>query len=260
MNTDRFPNLTPSRAVALTCRKRFHAEHVARSLPPTPFSTPLAYGSAVHETLKGVFNPNVSAPPAARDVRSLARNAFSRQGYPIGAQRDADLEKCIACVTAYLAASPATEETVGVEIFDSLRITHKTAHPLALGAKFDRLLSRTEAAHHLCVRDYKTGAPGPLDLDGAVIMLAIIAVKFKEYDGYSVEYDYLDDSGLRERRTVTFADAKAAWPDLKARAVQMYDAQAFPAEPGEHCQFCPLRAACQPDLIVDMDDLDALLG
>ena len=170
----------------------------------------------------------------------------------------ADLEKCVQVVSANVEQAAHTEETIGVEVFDSVKISGGTARPLTLGAKFDRLLVREDAPHQLVIRDYKTGAPGATDLDGAAIMLAVAAIRFKEYGAYAVEYDFINVDGLADRRAVTFAEAKSAWPDLKARALRVYNATVFPAEPGEHCMFCPLRSACQPNLTVDMGDVDGL--
>jgi RecB family exonuclease len=260
MSIQRFPNLTPSRAAALSCLKRFEAEHVLKTTLQTEFSQPMAYGSVVHETLKGVFDPTILLPPAQRNLQSIALKAIYRQNYPDIAMRNSDLEKCIATVLAYIEQSSHIEETIGVEVFDSVTIARGTLHPLTLGAKFDRLLVNPAKPNHLIIRDYKTGTPAETDLDGAAIMLAITAMRFKEYGGYSVEYDYINGHGLAERRIVTFSEAKAAWPDLKARALRIYNAQAFPAEPGEHCLFCPLRTACQPNLSVDMSDVDDLFA
>lgn len=259
MQNLKFPNLTPSRVSALTCRKRFEAEHVLKEIPLGEFSRPLAFGSAVHSTLRGVFDPTLTTPPAKRNIRALALKAILRQNYPDAAMRDADLEKCISTVSAYVEQAGHTEETIGVEVFDSVTITGGTARPFTLGAKFDRLFVHAENPHHLTIKDYKTGTPGETDLDGAAIMLAVAATRFKEYEGgYAVEYDFISEKGLVDRRTVTFAEAKAAWPDLKARALRVYNTTDFPAEPGEHCLFCPLRAVCQPGLTVGMDDLDDL--
>jgi hypothetical protein len=258
MDNARFPNLTPTRVPALICLKRYHDEHVLKRLPLQPFSRSLAYGSAVHETLKNALNPVGDVPPQDRHVAALARRAVCQQNYPDADARDADIARCIASTTAYLSQTGYTNETVGVEIFDDLPINNSTLHPLTLGARFDRLMVRPGEPRHLTIVDYKTGAPGYIDLKGACIMLAIASRRFKDYATFSVEYDFLDVTGLASRQVVTLTEAKEAWPVLKTRALRVYNANQFPAEIGDHCAFCPFRPECWPADETDLDDLDDL--
>jgi hypothetical protein len=91
-------------------------------------------------------------------------------------------------------------------------------------------------------------------------MLAIATMRFKEYTDFSVDYDYIRDEGLVERRTFGLQEAKAVWPDLKERALRVYNTEEFPPEPGEHCTWCPFRTECQPNTQIEMDELDSLFG
>jgi hypothetical protein len=237
--------------------------HVLKKAPEEPFSPALKYGSLVHATLKGVFDPSINAPPWERDVETVARRVIHRIGYPAGEAelRDADLARCITTVQAYVEQEGRLGTTIAVEAFDKVKITSGTARPLVLGAKFDRLLTPLDDAGHLVIQDFKTGTPGCTDMDGACIMLAVACARSgKEYRAFTVRYDYLNGRGLAERREVTAAEAKAVWPDLKERALRVYNATSFPAEPGEHCCFCPLREECRPSLSTDLDTLDGFFS
>lgn len=263
MGANWFPNLSPSRVHALVCLKRFEAEYVSKTAPRPGFTQPLAFGSAVHETLKGVFDPRNDTPPASRDIRALAEQAILRQRYPDPALRTTDTDRCVATVCAYLAQDTDGGATLAVEVFESVPITSRTVHPLVLGAKFDRLIVREAEPDHLVIRDYKTGSSGHIDLDGACVMLAVALKRFKEYRSMAVEFDYLNGHGLVKREVITRDEAKAVWSDLRSRALRVYSATEFPAEPGEHCAWCPLRAECQPGSAVepvDLQDLDNLFS
>ena len=265
INYTKFPNLTPSKVSALHCHKQFNEVHILKTVEPEGFARPLAYGSAVHETLKDVFNPEYSASPMPRNVKGAAIKAITRQGYPNTAERDEDTAKCIATVEAYVAQSAPEEVTLGVEMFENAKVG-QNGITVTLGAKFDRLLFSQTTPDTLVIRDYKTGKPTETDLEGAAIMLAIAALRYKKQDSprrfehFAVEYDFLSEKGLVERRTVTFAEAKMVWADLKSRALCVYHATEFPAEPGEHCAFCPIRKQCRPDLFAEMDEVDALFS
>ncbi len=260
MDNVKFPNLTPTRVSSLTCLKRFHDEHIAKRLPPQAFSLPLAYGSAVHETLKNIFDPVGDVPVPDRDIASLARQAVFQQNYPDAAVHDQDVVRCTATATAYMGQISYMDETVGVEIFDSLPVSGSTRHRLTLGAKYDRLMVRSGEPRHLTIVDYKTGAPGHVDIKGACIMLAIASRRFKDFETFTVEYDFLSVTGLASRQVVTFAEAKEVWPTLKTRALRVYNAGEYPAELGEHCAFCPFHSECWPEIETDFDDLDDLFA
>ena len=171
----------------------------------------------MHETLKNVFDPVGDVSVADRDISSLARQAVFQQHYPNAALRDKDVARCTATTAAYLSQIGYMDETVGVEIFDSLPISGSTRHRLTLGAKYDRLMVRPGEPRHLTILDCKTGTPGHIDIKGACIMLAIASRRFKDFTTFAVEYDFLNVTGLASRQVVTFAEAKEAWPTLKAR-------------------------------------------
>jgi len=258
---EKFPNLTPSRVAALSCLMQYHEVHVRKKVPTEGFARPLAFGSAVHNVLQWVFDPARAAATHQPDVEALTRRAFARAGYPDAVQRDEDRNRCLATVTAYLASdhSDVDAATLGTEAFDELPTGMPTAHPLTLGAKYDRLLVRPGAPGVLVLKDYKTGQPGQVDLDGACIMLAIAHQRYKgKFEQMIVEYDYLAQVGLARRQVVSVAEAREVWKDLKLRASRVYNATEYPAEPGEHCMLCPLRKTCRPQLEAGLDELDEL--
>jgi PD-(D/E)XK nuclease superfamily len=261
MAVEEFPDLTPSRVASLACLKRFHGEHVLRATPRQPFAQALEFGLLVHDMLKSVYNTRDSTPPRERDIEAIGGQAILWRRYPDPALRDADLGRAIGVVRAYLAQDQdVSATTIDVERDRRCTLKSTSLRPLKLGARFDRLIVRNDSPDQLVVRDYKTGAPGRVELHGACIMLAVACSLYPQYPNPVVEYDYLNEHGLAERIVVTFANAKTVWPELSARAVQVYSATSFPEEPGDHCLLCPFRPECQPDLIVELDDLDRLFA
>ena len=95
-------------------------------------------------------------------------------------------------------------------------------------------------------------------MEGACLMLAIARVGNKNYETAAVEFDWSGRGGLLERVTVTVAEVRPYWPLLKDKAFSVYGAVDFPAQPGEHCMFCPLRTECQPDAQATVEEIDAL--
>lgn len=253
------PNLTPSRAADLVCRKKFYELHVLKNNPGEAFSQPLVFGQAVHNVLKHVYSPANGVVPGAVDIEAVARRVFQGLAYPDPDDRDHDRNRCVDMVRAYVAQNRGKFTTLGVEIFADVALSNANGNPvLTLGAKFDHLLVRTDMPSCLVVRDYKTGKPGSADMDAACIMLAIARKRYPTYETCLVEFDWIASSGLVQRVTVTLAEVKEVWKDLKAAATRVYRASEFPAEPGEHCLFCPLKSECQPDAQATDEEIDAL--
>ena len=255
-----WPNLTPSRAADLVCRKKYHELHVLKNGPGEDFSPALVYGSASHDLLKRLYDP-MTGLPAGKDVSMLAEIVFGRLQYPDPDDREADRMRCVGMVQAYLAQDADAETTKGVEIYGKMPLLNGDGSgALTLGAKFDRLLVRPAAPDCLVIRDYKTGRPGPVDMEGACLMLAIARVGNKNYETAMVEFDWIGRGGLLERATVTIAEVRPYWPLLKAKAFSVYGAADFPPQPGEHCMFCPLRTECQPDVQATVEEIDAIFA
>ncbi len=255
-----WPNLTPSRAADLVCRKKYHELHVLKNGPGEDFSPTLVYGSASHDLLKRLYDP-MTGQPTNKDVSLLSEVVFGRLQYPDPDDREADRLRCVEMVQAYLAQDTDAETTKGVEIYGKMPLLNGDGSvALTLGAKFDRLLVRPAMPHCLVIRDYKTGRPGPLDMEGACLMLAIARVGNKNYETVAVEFDWIGRGGLVERAVVTVAEVRPYWPSLKSKAFSVYGAADFPAQPGEHCMFCPLRTECQPDTQATVEEIDAMFA
>lgn len=255
---NQFPKLCPSRLRDLPCPKRFHTLHVLRNGPRQEWSQPLVYGTACHRLLRVLYDPAIDTPPTERDVERLARGAFAEQHYPDPDARASDLARAIRMAGAYVAHDADALHTLAVEVNDDVTLRDGKVRPFGISAKYDRLIVRPDDPEHLVLRDYKTGAPGSVDLEAACIMLAVAKLRNKEYSEFSLEFDYVGNDGLDVRQNVTLAEAKLKWPELRSRAAHVYDATEFPAEPGEHCMWCPLRAECRPDLTVDLTELDSV--
>lgn len=255
----KWPNLTPSRAGDLVCRKKFYELHVLKSGPGEAFSQALVYGQAVHEVLKRVYGPVARVPVQQANVEGIVSRVFATYVYPDPADREADRLRCYALAQAYIASDQDAEATIAVEAFKSTSLSNSLGQLiLTLGARFDRLLVRPTEPDCLVVRDYKTGKPGPADMQAACLMLAIARKQYPQYKTCLIEFDWVGAAGLMQRITVTLGEAKEVWKDLKAAAMSVYFATDFPAEPGEHCQFCPLKPGCQPDHQATVEEIDAI--
>ena len=75
-----------------------------------------------------------------------------------------------------------------------------------------------------------------------------------EYSRYILYYDWIDEGGRVDRDTVATSDVKGVWPPILKRAVEVLTADEHPADPGDYCLYCPLRAECGPTAGVDMDE------
>jgi RecB family exonuclease len=263
MNNDnpgpKWPNLTPSRAGDLVCRKKYYTLHVLKTGPGESFSQALVYGQAVHDVFKRLYDPAARLPAHQADVEAVVNRVFAGYVYPDPADWETDHRRCLALVKAYIAGDPDVGATLGVEAFKSMPLSNTMGQLLlTLGARFDRLLVRASAPDCLVVRDYKTGKTGAADLQAACLMLAIARKQYPQYKTCVVEFDWVGAAGLVQRVTVTVAEAKEVWKDLKAAALRVYFATEHPAEPGEHCMFCPLKPECQPDRRATAEEIDAL--
>lgn len=254
----RYPNLSPSRLPALACLKRFWEEHLSGRRRPQEFSRPLAYGSAVHTALKRLFDPAVPLPFWDRNLDAIVRQAVQEQGYPNSEWLDADLADCLSVVSAYLDKAGRNEETLAVELFDSVTLQCE-GRPITLSARFDRLVVRSNAPDRLVIVDYKTGSCA-MPADAACIMLAVAKARRSGFGDYVVEYHRLAPDVVFEPEVITVAQAKATWPALLARIRRVWNAVEFPPEPGEHCAFCPVRDQCYPLVSISAEDLGGLLG
>jgi RecB family exonuclease len=256
-----WPNLTPSRAGDLACLKKYHELHVLKNSPGEAFSPALVYGQASHDLLKRVYNPAVAVSPAQADVSLLSQRVFSSLSYPDRDLRDKDCVRCAQMVQAYVSQDTDATATIAVEIFAKTPVSNAAAgFSVTLGAKFDRLIKRPDEADCLVVRDYKTGKPGAVDMEGACLMLAVARKCYPQFKTAVVEFDWIAEGGLAQRAVITIPEAKEVWKDLRTAAFRVYGATEFPAEPGEHCQFCPLQTECRPEPLATIEEIDALFN
>lgn len=259
----KLPTLSPSKAGDLVCPKLFHTRHMTQSLPPESWSPHLAYGTAVHDALRDLYNPVNLTPPAERDVEIIVRKAFVRQQYPADAaeMREGDILRALRTVTNYRANDADIANTVAVERFEQSILGREKETPITLSVRFDRLIRRPETPGRIHIVDYKTGKPGTTDLDGATIALAVARAVIPGQYGDGAEavlhFDFLSEEGCVHRETVMVAQVKANWKDLWGSALRIYYGGDHPAQPGPQCQFCPLRPQCQPGtaVVADADTL-----
>jgi hypothetical protein len=268
MSLNQFPNVTPSRAAALVCRKRYYEEHVLKSIPREEFSQNLTFGTGIHMALKRLTDPTIPVPFGERNIEDGVRRAFNSQKYPDIDTREADICRAIPIVASYLAQDEDAASIVGTEVFADFTLTTSGFRKIMFGAKFDALIARRQNGVTLVIRDYKSGRFRDVDMESACIAIAVAKAKLNQFkqdyglpfSGVVLELDYLGENGLSDRVTLGINEVKSVWPELKARVQYVYNSVEFPPEPGEHCLFCPLRKACRPNQSVNMTELDAIFS
>jgi hypothetical protein len=219
-----------------------------------------------------VHPPN--RPWTTEDIAAFADRAFRYprqigQTYPESEAQGlvADLARAVQTVSNYLAQADPTERTVALEQFERAPVHNRGGDKVwTFSGRFDRVLVRPEDPGLIIIRDYKTGSGERDDLEPATVMLAIARHVYRgKYERCAVEFDYLTEDGLACRRTITPNDVrKEGWPAVTHRIMRALEATEYPAEPGDHCRFCPIDNECQPhgdptDGIL-LDDLVSFFG
>lgn len=262
------PNLTPSRVTALGCRKRFHAEFVAKSLPHEEFSPQMAFGTAMHQALQWLNTPINPVPPADRDIAAIVRRAFLQQPYSDASLQEEEIVRALPMIGNYHRQTVGGDQILGTEIFAQFSLSTSSPRKAVFGAKFDILLARQDKGTVLVIRDYKTGQQRGVNLESACIMIAVAKAKLNEFKrvyglpfaDVVLEYDYISSNGLARRVALGVNNVKELWPDLRDRAQVVYSSTEFPAEPGDYCPRCPLLESCRPDQNVDVEELDMIFA
>jgi RecB family exonuclease len=213
----------------------------------------------VHEALRHLYDPTGEGDPGARNIERIVHSAFRRRRYPNEELRAADVARTIPMIRNYLRQDGDAGHTRRVETDERFTARGSTGLPITFAARLDRLVVRPDEDGIGRIIDYKTGAPGEIDLEGATITLAVARVVYKDqFRELVLQYDYLSEEGLAHRMFVTPDDVRPLWSDLLAKGQRVYYASEYSPNPGPQCQYCPLRSECRPVAKIDFNDMSGL--
>jgi hypothetical protein len=251
------PVLSPSSVADLDCAKKFHALRVERRWPERPFHLGMEFGIGFHAIMRQVYDPRHRPLPNIDHLDAWARAAFFQRRYPDLGLRDQEMSRCVRAVKNYATNDDDAEYTLATEVTGEFPISVRGQPFFKLSSRIDRLLVRPGNRKCLIARDYKCGKPYH-SLEEAFILLWTVKLLYPAYREFVLEFDWVDDEGhLVERDTITGPSLKGMYALVRDKAIRVFSLLArneHPAEPGEGCQFCPLRPECQPHLTVDLTD------
>lgn len=261
MATNLTARISPSSLVDTSCNYRFHTLRVLKQWPPRPAITTASFGIAWHELAGKVYNPRNGTPPNVTHLEAWSRQAFRGQRYDDEAAREEDRLRCLRMLEGYI-ANDDPEDAVG-----TLAVEHWVERPITrdgkpffiLSGRLDRVLLRSSASGDGPVtpttvvgRDYKLGRP-KTDLESAFTNLWLLKLGFPGYADYQFELDWIDEGGRVDRETITVADVRGQHAAVMDRLQRVLLSDTHPQEPGEHCQWCPLRDTCESRASVGTD-------
>ena len=259
------PTITPSNVKhLLTCQKRYYQLYVLKQGSKRDNHSFSAFGLATHEVLAQVFTPTHQHLDPLQHLAAWTSAAFLRYRYPSQKDRLQDMDRCKQMVRGYIAQAYADDEDTSETLCTELDVEHTELlhdEPLFVASgRLDRVMTRTDPdGKSVCsVLDYKTGAV-KTDPYETVMLLWLLKLAYPNYNRYEAIYDFIDSDGRVTRDVYLISQLKGLLPEIKRRALQVLTAKEHLAEPGQHCTWCPLRAACQPSSGNELDvnqDLD----
>jgi hypothetical protein len=244
----KLPRLTPSNVADLACAKKFSTLRIRNEWPPRKdngFNLNQEFGTAVHEVLRNLYDPNNSPVPNLTHMDAITQSAFFARGYPDETIREEEIERCKQIVTSYVVRDFEAEGTVDVERQSEFAIHHGGKPLFLLSAKMDRVVVRPSYPETLVVKDYKCGKRH-LNLEEAFILLWAAKLQYPNYKRHHLELEWLCINNVYQVDVITPFMLRGLYSKIKDRALKIFQSDDYPAEPGETCCWCPLKSVCQP--------------
>jgi len=268
MATNLTPRISPTSVSDLGCAKRFHVLRVLKQYPERDPLSWASFGTAFHAVIGRVYDPKArnamptgaasqegttaqaGGPPNLDTLEEWSRQAFRKHRYADTTAREEDRARCVRMICGYLGQEDEEDgpATIAVEQFIQFTIEYQKKPLFILSGRFDRVLVRPSEPRALIIRDYKLSRPR-IDLDASLIVLWLARLAYPGYDEYRVEWEFVDEGGRVDRETVSVDDVRGMLKDTQNRIKEVILSDQHPAEPGEYCAWCPLREACQPQLL-----------
>jgi hypothetical protein len=195
------------------CPKKFYHLNVAKTVKEAP-NEKTDYGTKVHEAFAKYLTKGTALPLAMRQYRAMLDLIKQQPGEHVVEQKVA--------INADYAPTGWFDADVYCRVISDLTILH--------GQK-------------AAMFDWKTGRPyddfTQLRLAGAVLFLLA-----PEIEEIILSFVWLQNKTVTKDR-MTKADGQQVWVNLAPRIQRYQNAhhlQAFPATPGVHCKWCPLKS------------------
>lgn len=249
MATNLTAKISPSSIGDLSCAKRFYVLRVLKQWPPRDPLSFASFSLAFHDLVGRVYDTANGPAPNLTHLDTWSRQAFKKHRYANEEAREEDRARCLRMVRGYVTQDDIedAEGTICTENFLEFDFNHNGELLFVLSGRLDRILVRALEPDVLIVRDYKLSRP-KVDLESAYVTLLLAKLAYPGYKTYRAEFDFVDEGGRVDREIVTVADIKGMHKAVMERARRVILNPEKPAEPGERCQFCPLKPTCQPNL------------
>lgn len=245
------PRITPSSLSDLDCGRRYFTLRILKQWPRRPMVSAVAFGIAVHDSARLAYQNRVGDKPCLDHIGAWARTAVWRGRWPEGVDRNAETDRVIAAVCAFVANDASDPEAVEGILDLELSVEHPIPHQgknIGLfSCKLDQTLVRVSEPNKLIVREIKTGAVAPrIDLRECYIQLSLAKRLYKGrgFDRFAIEFLFLDEDARVCQTTVEDRDLKGLHAVVMQAAVtRLTDTEHKPTS-CEGCCYCPIRNSC----------------
>lgn len=242
------PRVTPSSIQDLECHYRYWVLRVKKDWPHRPMIRAVAFGVAVHETLRLCYHNRVGDKPCLDHVSAWARTAVWRGRWPAeGTDRSEETDKVIAAVCSFVENDASDPEAVEGIIELEAQLGHPLIHDGEeigiYSAKLDQILSRKSEKNRLVVREFKTTAPR-IDLRECYLQLSQAKRKYPDFENYAIEFLWLDQDGRVTMDVVDGNDLKGIHAIVREAAISALIDTEHKTTTGEGCVYCPNRGRC----------------
>ncbi len=245
--------LTPSNVRELSCVKRFKTLRIDKNWPRRTSNRSAQFASGWHKVMMHVFDPRAGAGPHLEDLSAEIRDAFAVVSYASKIERQEAWERCERMVLGYVEwerDDPST--TIATEKQGKFAFFHAGEPLYEVFGRLDRILVRDDQPDVLVVRDAKLFSR-ECDLFEGFLTLLTLKCMYPAYKRYVLEIDTISEDAEVRREIITSADVKGIHKLVWKRLQRVLNSDAYDAEPGDGCKFCPLQPTCQPAIEIEVD-------